>query len=55
MEQMSGLTWKIAAGTQNVTSATEEQLAFLQQNSVHANILINTAVKLQETVRQFRL
>lgn len=55
MEQISSLSGTIASGTQNVTSVTEEQLAFLQQNSAHANTLFSMAEKLQASIHKFKV
>jgi methyl-accepting chemotaxis protein len=55
MEQVSGISGMVASGTQNVTAATEEQLAFLQQNAAHAQTLSAMAEKLQASVCQFKL
>ncbi len=55
VEQISGFSETIATGTQSVTAVTEEQLAFLQQNTAHANTLYAMAEKLHRTVHQFRV
>lgn len=52
VEQISGFSETIATGTQSVTAVTEEQLAFLQQNTAHANTLYAMAEKLHRTVHQ---
>ncbi|MEB3104017.1 methyl-accepting chemotaxis protein [Ferviditalea candida] len=55
MEQLSGISGMIAAGTQNVTASTEEQFAFLQQNAAHSQTLSVMAERLQSSVSQFKL
>ncbi|MEW4370261.1 methyl-accepting chemotaxis protein [Paenibacillus kandeliae] len=55
MEYISTTTGSIASGTESVSAAAEEQLAFLEQSTAHTATLHSMAEKLQETVSQFKL
>ncbi|MCL9662889.1 methyl-accepting chemotaxis protein [Paenibacillus hunanensis] len=55
MEYISTTTGNIASGTESVSAAAEEQLAFLEQSAAHTATLHHMAEKLQQAVARFKL